>query len=331
MTVSIKEIATEINERSLDYQFGNLQNLRKQIKGLSKRASSQIFKDETISDDGWAFHYGGRKELQFNIGFEKEGFRYGIAFSLETSRSLPNLDILYPKILKLNSVIREKPYLFRNYQMWYWQNGRSEIKKVSEINENLVKQGTFIFIGKLTDENQLEYDEILKTFDHLLKVYIEVETNQDLLVAKPKESKQFIFSNAAKRLPQKREYSTVVKEISVDARHSYLQEKLFAKLQSIYGESNVGLENEIDGNRIDIVVKDGNEFIFYEVKTASSAKSCIRQAIGQLMEYAYWQGESLASKIVVAGEFKANQEALNYLKYLNSEFNIPIKYERVEK
>jgi hypothetical protein len=33
-------------------------------------------RDNTISSDGWAFHYGGRKELQFNIGIEEEETLY---------------------------------------------------------------------------------------------------------------------------------------------------------------------------------------------------------------------------------------------------------------
>lgn len=115
--MNIREIAVKINEESHKYQFGKLQDLRKEIKGLSKKASSLIFTDQTISNDGWAFHHGGRKEIQFNIGFESEGLRYGIAFSLETSRSLPDLSILYPKILKLNSLIRNEPDLFLGYKM----------------------------------------------------------------------------------------------------------------------------------------------------------------------------------------------------------------------
>ncbi len=62
--------------------------------------------------EDWAFHYGGRSEIQYNIGFEDEGFRFGLAFSLETSQTLPDINLLKPKIKKLNTLYEEKPELF---------------------------------------------------------------------------------------------------------------------------------------------------------------------------------------------------------------------------
>jgi len=147
----------------------------------------------------------------------------------------------------------------------------------------------------------------------------------------PTRQKRFEFNNKLKKLPKRSNYTSIEKEISIDIRHSYLQEKLFVKLQNKYGKENVGLENNIEGNRIDIVVRENDEYIFYEVKTASSAKACIRQAFGQLMEYSYWSGKKIAKKIIVAGEFILTKTDLQYLKYLNSEFMIPIEYEMIEK
>lgn len=45
-TINIKEIADELNDKSGDYIFGELRDLRKEIKGLSKKASSSIFTDQ---------------------------------------------------------------------------------------------------------------------------------------------------------------------------------------------------------------------------------------------------------------------------------------------
>jgi len=334
--MKIKEIANEINIQAKKYRIGEFQQLRKQIKGLSRKANSNIFTSETISDEGWAFHYGGRKEIQFNIGIENDKLRYGLAFSLETSRSLPDLSILYPKILKLNSIIRNNPNFFINYKMWYWRNKRSETKNVYEIDDKLAQQGTFIFIGKLMDINNLDYSEILNTFDELLDIYIEVETETKNLTQTNKRIKEkklisFKFDNKGKQLPSKSKYNRLEKEINIDARHSYLQERLYNTLIELFGNENVGLENYINGNRIDIVLKlTGNKYIFYEVKTGSSAKSCIRQAMGQLFEYAFWNRTDLDAEIVVAGEFEMDITTLNYIKYLKSEFKIPISYHKIE-
>ena len=154
----IRKIAYKINDLSRGFNIGTLQNIRTEIKKLERRPGSDIFKDSTIDkNDEWAFHYGGRKELQFNIGLEDEGlFRYGIALSLEASHTLPDITILYPKARRLNQFIRQHPDFFADYKMWYHQeNGRSKIGPVKEISEDLLKLHTFIFIGKLQPDNKI--------------------------------------------------------------------------------------------------------------------------------------------------------------------------------
>lgn len=340
--MNIREIANKLNEKSKEHPFGKFQDLRKKIKGFSKMASSEIFNDKTISDDGWAFHYGGRKEIQFNIGIEKdivieedigikkECLRYGLAFSLETSPSLMDLSVLYPKILKLNSLIRNEPDLFVDYKMWHWRESRSEITDVCEIDDKLVQNGTFIFIGKLMDIKNIDFDQILSTFFNLLNIYQEVETETkeaDKKQTIEAEKSTFIFDNKLKNLPKKSSYNSIERKINVDSRHSELQENLYKYLVSIHGEEAVGLENRINRNRIDIVVKtDENSFIFYEVKVGSSAKSCIRQAMGQLFEYAFWNNPEFEASIVIAGEFEMDKTTSNYIKFLKNKFNIPISY-----
>ncbi len=325
--MKIREIAYAINEKSKEYQFGKFQDLRKEIKGLSRKACSTIFTNQTISDKGWAFHYGGRKEIQFNIGIEEEGLRYGIAFSLETSRSLPDLSILYPKILKLNSLIRNEPGLFIDYKMWHWKGSRSKITDVNEIEDVLAQNGTFIFIGKLMDIEDIDFDEILSTFDNLLNIYQEVETNPKKLTKTKQKKSKFKFDNKSKKLPKNSSYNSIKREINVDVRHTYLQEKLYDHLVSIFGESAVGLENQINGKRIDIVVKTAEDsYIFYEVKTGSSAKSCIRQAMGQLFEYAFWNNPEFEATLIIAGEFEMDKTTSDYIKFLKNTFNIPISY-----
>ncbi|PKQ60151.1 hypothetical protein BZG02_20565 [Labilibaculum filiforme] len=180
MSDSLRDIAIQINQMSNDYEIGNLQDIRKDLKGLKKKANSNIFVDDskTMTDD-WAFHYGGRSELQYNIGFEDEGFRYGLAFSLETSQTLPDINLLRPKIKKLNTLIQEKPNVFSDYNMWYWQGGvRSDIFDVRKIDSELIQNGTFIFFGKLIEKDKLNYNEILQTFDNLLPIYKDVETKE---------------------------------------------------------------------------------------------------------------------------------------------------------
>jgi len=92
---TINAIANELNNRSSTYEVGMLQSIRKNIKGLQRRASSKIFHKRTIfpsEEGGFCFHDGGRTELQFNIAYEnydnRRVFRHGLAFSLELGQSL---------------------------------------------------------------------------------------------------------------------------------------------------------------------------------------------------------------------------------------------------
>lgn len=340
----IQEIAEQLNVLSAGYDIGKLQSIRKEIKALNRRPGNKIFTNDTISDDGWAFHYGGRKELQFNIGFEEEGirFRYGIAFSLKPSRSLRDVSILYPKILKLNCIIRERPEFFKNYSMWFSlkknhnlklikkQEERSEIRPVTVIPSEKIIPHTFIFIGKVDDSDEINYQNILSTFDELLEIYIDVESNHAPKRDTVENENSFIFNPNNVKLTFNRTYSTKERETNVDIRHSILQEALSNELAAKYGDKNVVIENQFLGNKIDVVLKTNSGFHFYEVKVASSAKACIRQAIGQVLEYAYWPGKKHANKIIIAGEHTLEKESEAYLSFLRNEFHLPIEYKQIK-
>ena len=85
-------------------------------------------------------------------------------------------------------------------------------------------------------------------------------------------------------------------------------------------------------NYIDVVAKisQRNEYIFFEIKTATSARLCIRQALGQLMEYAYYPNVNHAQKLFVVGTGKKDKNVENYIENLNKNFKINIDYLQIE-
>ena len=95
--MDLKKLSADINASLKNYEIGNIQTFRVHAKGLSRPKSYSLFPDDPINEN-WTFHIGGRTELQFNLGNEKEGLRYGFAFSLEPSQSLPDPSVLYPKV-----------------------------------------------------------------------------------------------------------------------------------------------------------------------------------------------------------------------------------------
>ena len=176
------------------------------------------------------------------------------------------------------------------------------------------------------NSDNINTDEILSTFDSMLPIYLEVESNQAEPLGEKKAAPMFKFKKSHKTLISGRSYTIIEKEISIDIRHTLIQEKLIRKLTKEYGEDNVSPENEFDGNRIDLVLREGKKFTFFEIKTGYSVRSCIRQAIGQLLDYAFWPGMENAHRIVVVGEPECNDEDNNYINYLKAEFRIPIEY-----
>lgn len=96
-----------------------------------------------------------------------------------------------------------------------------------------------------------------------------------------------------------------------------------------HGEKCVGTEVPTgQGTSIDVVVKTDTDCWFYEIKTAPSAKACIRQAIPQLLEYAYWDGDvKKVDRLIVVGPVPVTVDASTYLEYLRNTFSIPIFYE----
>lgn len=68
---------------------------------------------------------------------------------------------------------------------------------------------------------------------------------------------------------------------------------------------------------------------FYEVKTAGSVRGCLREAIGQLLEYALWPGATRPSRLIVVGEPAPDADANAYLGALNAAFPLPISYRQL--
>jgi hypothetical protein len=120
--------------------------------------------------------------------------------------------------------------------------------------------------------------------------------------------------------------SRAQKELDINLRHNLLQEELCRRLSEKYGTENVQGENP---SGIDVVVRQNDEYWFYEIKTSDSPRICIRQALGQLLEYAFWPGVQNATRLVVVGEAALDEEGKKYLITLKTRFSLPIEYEQI--
>ena len=115
--------------------------------------------------------------------------------------------------------------------------------------------------------------------------------------------------------------------------HNELQAKLFEHLASIHGERNVGTEipARMLGVVVDAAVKSEAGLSFYEIKTSTSIRKCIREAIPQLLEYAHWPAANRARELVIVSTNRPTKDAKKYLKLLRERFSLPIFHETIDR
>jgi hypothetical protein len=331
----LAEIVEEINSRAVNYRVGALQSLRKKLRGLARLPTRNIFSSQTTFEEGqFAFHHGGRKELQFNVGFELldgEAFlRHGVAFSLEPSQTLPTIDELVPKLSRFNEFLYLYPHEFVDFRMWhYLRDERRSSHLPSPIPPELIAPHVFIFLGKLQPAVSLNYDLILADFDRLLPLYNFVEGHSPF-PAITDSSAGFTFRPGFTVRPSATVASIPSQVLDIQLRHNEIQRRLYEQLVERHGQENVGIEQPSNGVRVDVVLRHGHEYLYYEIKNASSARACIREALAQLLEYAYWPGAQEAARLIIVGEPELDPEARMYIERLRSRFGLPIDYQQIE-
>jgi hypothetical protein len=115
--------------------------------------------------------------------------------------------------------------------------------------------------------------------------------------------------------------------IELEYRHAPVLNALFEYLQHIHGNTEVRRECRAYGNsKIDIVQKTSSGDIFFEVKTYPDVRSNLREAIGQILEYAFYAGQDNARELIIVSEFAPRDADRRYLEKLNQKVTVPIRY-----
>jgi hypothetical protein len=217
-------------------------------------------------------------------------------------------------------------------RMWHHAGGeRSADYAPSPILPELVRPGPFVFLGKRRPVAHIDYDEILADFDRLLPLYEYVESGGREDAGPPAAPTGFKFQAGCTERPAATTATLAERELNVSLRHNLLQSRLTARLIAEYGAENVADEHPSGlGTKIDVVLRrTPEEYWYYEIKTAHSPRSCIREALGQVMEYAYWPGAREPRRLIVCGESALDDDGHAYLRQLNKRFRLPVAYEQI--
>lgn len=187
----------------------------------------------------------------------------------------------------------------------------------------------FVFLGNRQPAKGIDYEKILDDFDRLLPLYRYVES-RGATAPVPLLKTAFNFKAGGAKKVATAKATLSEKELDLDLRHNRLQEALYQRLASNYGKDNVRTEQPSGiGTLIDIVVKLESEYWFYEIKTALTPRACLREAIGQLLEYGLWPGAQEPTRFIVVGETLIDKDGKEYLSRLKERFSLPMEYETV--
>lgn len=119
-------------------------------------------------------------------------------------------------------------------------------------------------------------------------------------------------------------FRRAVGAVQYSPEHRRMQAILFAQLQTEHGRERVRIE--VEG--VDILVETDAEVVLYEIKSDVCPRSVIRQALGQLLEYAYHPPRAypLPVRLVIVGRCVLGAEETAYLSHLKTAFDLPIEY-----
>lgn len=109
-------------------------------------------------------------------------------------------------------------------------------------------------------------------------------------------------------------------------KHNQLQEALKQTLIKKYGGKNVVLEE----NYVDIKVTLKDKILLYEVKPSAYASDCIREALGQIISYSQREKDKREKQLVVAGQYKPNEDEIEFIKYIKKNLKVSFEYENID-
>lgn len=183
--------------------------------------------------------------------------------------------------------------------------------KISEIQEVMIA-------NKPSDKNVYAY--MMELSNRFIK------SNEQDLAARKSGRNAKVTRRASKSRNTQAHRRTVNRSYIVEQKHNKIQEALKAKLVEEYGKENILLEE----NYVDVKLIQTNYVGLYEVKSASYASDCVREALGQILFYAYHDKDKRAKKIYVVGQYPANEQDKGYIQYVKDKLKLDFEYLNIE-
>lgn len=311
---------------------------------------------KSLNQDSFEYKYGyGHEEWLFNDERIIDGYIYGFIQALNTKN-----DIHVNKIYTINLYTLQTLSKSRNIKWWLGKvknvevidrNKSTEISSIynengwnQEIVEQLIAVNADISAYKNTpveiNFNCRFKPEDLDLFDspveiakdnQAIKHYyykIQDKLTEPTLIHNNSFTPEFIPGHT----PKSTTHVTGVKtpEYQCELLHNQYQTSIFEILKNIHGDS-VRTEFPVCfRTKVDFAIKKKNGYIFYELKTNKHIKQSVREALGQIIEYAYWPNNVRANKLVIISTEEPNVDIKKYMAHLRTKFQLPIHYQHYD-
>jgi len=285
----------------------------------------------------------GHEEWLFNIS-KFQGYHYAFLQPVSNSyrkMSGKTIDVLLWTInpAKLRVQVGEikncqvltdgqKKEAFEHYKKAGWLKLMGD--DVARVNGKKDEWSYGMFNIRFRPTDAIQYDEpfpVAKPTDRIatLKMYKLVPGNRSDV------DTQWIVRTrqGSTTIPTPRAYTRSVSQGgTVDPYHPVLQAELMKLLQEQFGNDNVVRES----GWVDITVSTGKKRMLIEIKTYPVAKRAIREALGQILEYAYFHSDpqsptqTVDAELFIVAPGSADEKASAYLNLLRDKFHIPVQY-----
>lgn len=146
----------------------------------------------------------------------------------------------------------------------------------------------------------------------------EIEDNQEFFGPPELSSPQPSYVQSSIR-------TSVPKIAEIPHLHYKITESLFQFLE----KSGFIVEYERlspKGGKIDMIGWKGEKATFFEIKTYPNAKACIREALGQILEYSLYPAKSRAEKLVIVSQNRGTALDQEYIKHLRKTLSLNLEY-----
>ena len=82
----------------------------------------------------------------------------------------------------------------------------------------------------------------------------------------------------------------------------------------------------LEENYVDVKLIQPDYLGFYEVKSASYASECIKEALGQILLYTHYDEDLRTKKIYVVGQYPATEQDITYINFIKNNLKIEFDY-----